>query len=113
MSASSAPCLPDNPSDVVYRQVIAVVPTTTILLLAVLTYGLRIVARAQTRQKIWWDDYLMGVGLLLSFEPAICQYLRKFTVTYSSLRRLIANMVRNQLSQMALVIMCAICPRTY
>lgn len=63
-------------NDVYYRQEVAIIPTTLILFFAVLTYGLRIIARLLTRQKIWWDDFLMGIGLILSWEPAICQYLR-------------------------------------
>lgn len=53
------------------------------LILSLLTYGLRIVARVKTSQKVSWDDYLMGLGLLLSLEPTICQYLRKQSVSNS------------------------------
>lgn len=70
-------CMLDDLTDVYFRQELAIIPTTIILSLSVLTYGLRIIARLLTKQRIWWDDALMGVGLLLSFEPAICQYLRK------------------------------------
>lgn len=51
------------------------------LILSLLTYGLRIVARVKTSQRVGWDDYLMGLGLLLSLEPAICQYLREHSVS--------------------------------
>lgn len=67
----------DEMTDVYFRQEIAIIPTTVILILCVLTYGLRIIARLLTKQRIWWDDIFMGFGLILSWEPAICQYLRK------------------------------------
>lgn len=63
-------------TDVYHRQEIAIIPTTVVLSLSVLTYGLRIIARLLTKQRIWWDDLLMGMGLILSLEPAVCQYLR-------------------------------------
>jgi hypothetical protein len=28
-------------------------------------------------QLLKWDDWLMGMGLLISMEPAICEYLCK------------------------------------
>ncbi|KAI3396244.1 hypothetical protein diail_12388 [Diaporthe ilicicola] len=77
MSSSTAgsSCLPDIPEDVYNKQLFGVVPTTIILVLSLLTYGLRIVSRVNTSQKVGWDDYLMGIGLFLSLEPTICQYL--------------------------------------
>lgn len=77
MSSPPSVCLPDIPADVYNRQIIAIVPTTVILFLSVLTYGLRIIARSQTKQSLGWDDYLMGLGLIILFQPSICQYLRK------------------------------------
>ncbi|KAH8763669.1 hypothetical protein F5883DRAFT_422658 [Diaporthe sp. PMI_573] len=74
-SAAGRSCPPDIPEDVYNRQLFGVIPTTVILILSLLTYGLRIVARVKTSQRVGWDDYLMGIGLLLSLEPAICQYL--------------------------------------
>ncbi|KAK6072065.1 integral membrane protein [Seiridium cupressi] len=29
----------------------------------------------ETRQELGWDDYLMGIGLIISIEPAICEFL--------------------------------------
>lgn len=80
MSAAGTACPPDIPEDVYNRQLFGVIPTTIILILSLLTYGLRIVARVRTSQRVGWDDYLMGIGLLISLEPAICQYLREFVL---------------------------------
>ncbi|KAJ0108178.1 hypothetical protein J7T55_000143 [Diaporthe amygdali] len=74
-SAAKAACPPDIPEDVFNRQLFGVIPTTIVLVLSLLTYGLRIVARVKTSQRVSWDDYLMGLGLFLSLEPTICQYL--------------------------------------
>jgi hypothetical protein len=76
-SAAGGSCPPDIPEDVYHRQLYGVIPTTITLILSLSTYGLRIVARAKTNQSLRWDDYFMGVGLLISLEPAICQYLRE------------------------------------
>jgi hypothetical protein len=77
-SAAGSSCPPDIPEDVYNRQLFGVIPTTVIFILSLLTYGLRIVARVKTSQRVGWDGYLMGIGLLLSLEPAICQYLREY-----------------------------------
>lgn len=78
-NTTTTTCMLDDLTDVYFRQELAIIPTTIILSLSVLTYGLRIIARLLTKQRIWWDDTLMGIGLLLSFEPAICQYLCNYT----------------------------------
>lgn len=82
-SAAGSACLPDIPEDVYGKQLFGVIPTTIMLILSLLTYGLRIVARVKTSQKVSWDDYLMGLGLLLSLEPSICQYLRELSESHS------------------------------
>jgi hypothetical protein len=71
-------CPPDIPQDVYNKQMFALVPTIIILALSIITYGLRIFCRRRTGQYIGWDDWLMGAGLLISIEPAICEFLRKF-----------------------------------
>jgi hypothetical protein len=70
-------CLPDIPREVYERQLFALVPTIVIMVLSITTYGLRLFCRRKTGQKLWWDDYLMGAGLLISLEPSICEFLRK------------------------------------
>ena len=68
---------PDIPSDVANRLMFAWVATTIVLALAILSYILRIWARMKSGQQLKWDDWLMGVGLIITMEPAICEYLRK------------------------------------
>lgn len=73
MSPGALP--PDIPSDVANRRLFAWVSTTIVLSLAILSYVLRIWARKKSAQSLKWDDWLMGIGLLISTEPAICEYL--------------------------------------
>lgn len=62
-------CPPDDPAEVHSRRMFALIPTTIILTLSILTYALRLYCRRNTGQRIGWDDILMGCGLLISFEP--------------------------------------------
>jgi len=39
---------------------------------------LRIWARKKSGMQLKWDDWLMGLGLLITVEPAICEYLCKY-----------------------------------
>lgn len=68
-------CPPDIPDEVYQKQLFALVPTIIIMVLSISTYGLRLICRRKTGQKLWWDDYLMGAGLLISLEPSICEFL--------------------------------------
>lgn len=68
-------CPPDIPDEVRQKQMFALVPTIIIMVLSISTYGLRLICRRKTGQKLWWDDYLMGAGLLISLEPSICEFL--------------------------------------
>ncbi|KAK1751006.1 hypothetical protein QBC47DRAFT_351784 [Echria macrotheca] len=70
-----AACPRDDPDDVYNRRLFALVPTVIIMVLTVITYALRLYCRKRTAQKLWWDDLLMGIGVLISLEPAICQLL--------------------------------------
>jgi hypothetical protein len=76
---AAPPCPHDIPSDVANRRMFAWVSTTLVLVLAILSYILRIWARRKSYQPLKWDDYLMGIGLLITFEPAICEYMRMKT----------------------------------
>jgi hypothetical protein len=69
----------DNPDDVHRRQTFALVPTILIMVLSISTYILRLYCRKKTGQDLGCDDYLMGVGLLISLEPSICEILRKLS----------------------------------
>lgn len=75
--AAATPCLPDIASDVASRRIFAWVSTTTVLVLAIASYALRLLARRKSFQPLKWDDYLMGLGLMITMEPAICEYLCK------------------------------------
>lgn len=76
-------CPPDDPYDVYSRRIFALVPTIIILVLSILTYGLRVYCRKKTGQGIRSDDILMGIGLFISFEPAICEFLCKTRLGWS------------------------------
>jgi hypothetical protein len=69
--------LPDIPSEVRTRQLFAVISTTVVLFFAILSYVLRLWARKRSFQNLSIDDWLMGVGLLITLEPAICEYMCK------------------------------------
>lgn len=77
MERAAPPCLHDIPSDVANRRLFAWVSTTLVLALAIVSYVLRLLARKKSFQPLKWDDYLMGIGLLIILEPAICEYLCK------------------------------------
>jgi hypothetical protein len=68
---------PDDPSDVASRRMFAWVSTTLVLCLSISSYFMRLWARRMSEQQFKADDFLMGVGLLLSFVPAICEYVCK------------------------------------
>lgn len=74
------PCKPDIAQDVANRRMFAWVTTTLVLFLAITSYAARIWARKKSFQPLKWDDLLMGIGLLITFEPAICEYLREITL---------------------------------
>lgn len=57
------------------RQDLVIRVTTTILVLAFLSYGLRLYAKRITAAHIWWDDYLIGIGLSFATIPCICNYV--------------------------------------
>ncbi len=70
---------PDNPTDVYNRRAFAYASTTVVLVLSVISYILRIGARRKSGQKLKWDDWLMGIGLLISFLPAISEYVCQYS----------------------------------
>ena len=68
---------PDIPHEVQTRRLFAVISTTVVLGFAILSYGLRLWARKRSFQNLSIDDWLMGAGLLITLEPAICEYMCK------------------------------------
>ena len=68
----------ENPVDLgplTQRQHMIIGVTTTILLLAIISYGLRLYAKRITAATVWWDDYTIGVGLAFAIIPCICNYV--------------------------------------
>ena len=57
------------------RQHLIIGVTTTILLLAIISYGLRLYAKRITAATVWWDDYAIGIGLAFAVIPCICNYV--------------------------------------
>lgn len=68
----------DDPQDVFDRRNFAWASTTVVLVLSIVSYGMRMWARKRSRQPFGWDDWLMGAGLIFSIEPAICQYVCEY-----------------------------------
>ena len=66
---------PVDLSVLTFRQQVIIRVTTTILVLAMLSYGLRLYAKRITAAHIWWDDYLIGIGLSFATIPCICNYV--------------------------------------
>ena len=62
-------------SHLTYRQHLIIGVTTTILLLAILSYGLRLYAKRITAANVWWDDYVIGIGLLFAIIPCVSNYV--------------------------------------
>ncbi len=89
--SAAVPCQPDIPEDVFSKQMFALVPTVIVLTLAVASYALRLFARRKTAQPLGWDDWLMGVGLLIIFEPSICEFLRKLMGLFLSRIQLLTD----------------------
>lgn len=58
-------------SNVTYRPSLIIGITTAVLILAILSYILRIYARQISKAKLWYDDYLMGVGLVSEIKHPV------------------------------------------
>ena len=53
-----------------YNRSLIIGVTTVILILAVVSYALRLYARRVSGARIWWDDCTIGIGLVsLKFSP--------------------------------------------
>ena len=63
--AAPVHCEKDDPAEVHSRQMFALIPTTIILALSLITFGLRLGARKMTGQGFHLDDLLMGIGVVL------------------------------------------------
>ncbi|RKU48546.1 hypothetical protein DL546_007390 [Coniochaeta pulveracea] len=89
--------VPDDPDDVRRLQTFALVPTIIIMVLSITTYLLRLYCRKKTGQDLGCDDYLMGIGLLISLEPCICEIL----LVYNGLGHHIWNVPKEQAARFA------------
>ncbi|MCJ1379282.1 hypothetical protein MMC17_002383 [Xylographa soralifera] len=62
-------------NDYAHNRSLIIGVTTAVLILAVISYALRLYARRISGARIWLDDYTIGIGLLLSFVPYVCNYV--------------------------------------
>ena len=44
--------------------------TTLIEVLGITSYALRLLARRFSSTALWWDDYVMGLGLVMIYLPS-------------------------------------------
>ena len=51
-------------NEISYRQHLIIGITTAVLVLAIVSYLFRLAARRVSRAVFWYDDWLMGVGLV-------------------------------------------------
>ena len=51
-----------------YNQNLIIAITTLVLVLAYVSYGLRLYARRVSGAKVWWDDYMIAAGLVRSID---------------------------------------------
>ena len=49
---------------ILYHQHLVVGVTTFCELIGVLSFAARILARRMSKATLWWDDYIMGIGLV-------------------------------------------------
>lgn len=47
-----------------YRQHLTIGITIFIEILGIASYGLRLLARKVSKTSLWYDDYVMGIGLV-------------------------------------------------
>ena len=52
------------PDGLTYNQNLIIAITTLVLALSYISYGLRLYARRVSGAKVWWDDYMIGGGLV-------------------------------------------------
>ena len=59
----------DSKEELHNRHLIIVV-TTLIEVLGITSYLLRLLARRFSSTALWWDDYVMGIGLVMICPPS-------------------------------------------
>ena len=53
---------------VIYHQHLVIAVTTFVEVIGITAYALRLLARRLSRSKLWYDDYVMGLGLVSAQE---------------------------------------------
>ena len=56
--------------EVLYNQHLIIAITTFIEVLGITSYVLRLLARRFSSTALWWDDYVMGIGLVTIYPPS-------------------------------------------
>lgn len=62
---------------VLYNRHLIIAVTTLIEVLGITAYVLRLLARRFSNTALWWDDYVMGIGLVMLYPLS----LQAFTVS--------------------------------
>lgn len=57
-------------SEIAYRQHLVIGVTTFCEILGPVSFGLRLWARRISKADLWWDDYVMSLGLVISMRSA-------------------------------------------
>ncbi|KAL9576735.1 MAG: hypothetical protein Q9212_006856 [Teloschistes hypoglaucus] len=61
--------------EVLYHQRLVIGVTTFIEILGLTSYVLRLLARRLSGTRLWYDDYIMGVGWMFASTTGICYYI--------------------------------------
>ena len=61
-------------NEVSHRQHVIIGITTAVLVLAIISYVLRLAARRMSRAAFWYDDWLMGAGLVRENSHSIIHW---------------------------------------
>lgn len=57
--------------EVLHNQHLIIAITTLIEVLGITSYVLRLLARRFSNTALWWDDYVMGIGLVMIYPPSL------------------------------------------
>lgn len=60
---------------ITYHQHLVIGVTTFLEIIGITAYALRLLARRLSASSFWYDDYLMGVGLVSALDSHIKAYL--------------------------------------
>ena len=71
-------------AEIKYHQGLVIGVTTFCEVLGVIAFALRLWARRLSKMEFWWDDYLMGVGLVCSNVQKINSAISRALLTRNS-----------------------------